>query len=95
MKRATYSERNNATREYISIHALVKRATVDILTAGDVPEISIHALVKRATCVINAKVSHVCYFNPRPREEGDSSNLAAISIADISIHALVKRATLR
>ena len=33
----------------ISIHALVKRATVDILTAGDVPEISIHALVKRAT----------------------------------------------
>ena len=33
----------------ISIHALAKRATVEILTAGDIPKISIHALAKRAT----------------------------------------------
>ena len=33
----------------ISIHALVKRATIQPENNGYVPDISIHALVKRAT----------------------------------------------
>ena len=36
-------------RSYISIHALVKRATYKITTALSLCSISIHALVKRAT----------------------------------------------
>ena len=35
--------------EYISIHALVKRATEFLTKNGYLPDISIHALVKRAT----------------------------------------------
>ena len=34
------------------------------------------------------------YFNPRPREEGDSAKLVQIAQRRISIHALVKRATI-
>ena len=33
--------------------------------------ISIHALVKRATLVWYSIVIVLCYFNPRPRKEGD------------------------
>ena len=55
----------------ISIHALVKRATVVnnyIKVAG---EISIHALVKRATIYKDNNIMLNTDFNPRPREEGD------------------------
>ena len=34
--------------------------------------ISIHALVKRATKKVLPLLLSLCYFNPRPREEGDS-----------------------
>ena len=34
------------------------------------------------------------YFNPRPREEGDTADITMCGIMAISIHALVKRATL-
>ena len=51
----------------------MKRATVDILTAGDVPEISIHALVKRATYTATRTAERGGNFNPRPREEGDGA----------------------
>ena len=57
----------------ISIHALVKRATVTHaqLTLGVV--ISIHALVKRATIRLMSAERNSFYFNPRPREEGDGT----------------------
>ena len=73
MKRATHILSKSTSGEYISIHALVKRATTDYKIKFIAKKISIHALVKRATYkIINAR----CYlsdFNPRPREEGDLS----------------------
>ena len=35
----------------------------------------------------------MCYFNPRPRKEGDDVAQVLNASWDISIHALVKRAT--
>ena len=35
----------------------------------------------------------LCYFNPRPREEGDNIGNGICNLGYISIHALVKRAT--
>ena len=55
----------------ISIHALVKRATNFCAVTGIRLIISIHALVKRATCRTDTTPDNNCYFNPRPREEGD------------------------
>ena len=77
----------------ISIHALVKRATVSNKSIKDFITISIHALVKRATSFCIPVLFHVGYFNPRPREEGDSSHFRQLVKYLISIHALVKRAT--
>ena len=77
----------------ISIHALVKRATIyDKLTEMRAI-ISIHALVKRATSDSIGRRCSRRYFNPRPREEGDSPFGAEGGDKCISIHALVKRAT--
>ena len=57
--------------QIISIHALVKRATLLFHIVPVYFLISIHALVKRAT-PIEASASFVLSdFNPRPREEGD------------------------
>ena len=55
----------------ISIHALVKRATVSVPNIGTLFTISIHALVKRATAVNESIAEESPNFNPRPREEGD------------------------
>ena len=54
----------------ISIHALVKRATLIECDGGKIWIISIHALVKRATSCVYRPIGED-YFNPRPREEGD------------------------
>ena len=51
MKRATGDFVNNVIRLFISIHALVKRATQVEYKLSTVLLISIHALVKRATGV--------------------------------------------
>ena len=56
---------------FISIHALVKRATLFRQTRPQCLRISIHALVKRATLSPAFRVYPPCDFNPRPREEGD------------------------
>ena len=56
---------------FISIHALVKRATADFPQFALQRCISIHALVKRATPLKTAKASSCLDFNPRPREKGD------------------------
>ena len=70
MKRATYTFTTPPPSAYISIHALVKRATVILAVffsddnfnprpreEGDIITLCAGALQK--------------YFNPRPREEGD------------------------
>ena len=49
MKRATFYINRHCKAIYISIHALVKRATAEFLQAFNFSIISIHALVKRAT----------------------------------------------
>ena len=58
-------------RAIISIHALVKRATIQSNRLPFPISISIHALVKRATACSLTAYLLVSYFNPRPREEGD------------------------
>ena len=71
MKRATECGDVWATAEEISIHALVKRATI-LQIADELKKlISIHALVKRATYPLFRQDDIHPYFNPRPREEGD------------------------
>ena len=62
----------NSLARYISIHALVKRATY-LNSYNRLPlAISIHALVKRATIFTLFHLAFKFHFNPRPREEGDS-----------------------
>ena len=80
-------------RSYISIHALVKRATAGYGRLGKSKIISIHALVKRATAKQSIRQFCIRYFNPRPREEGDYVGGRCPLEPIISIHALVKRAT--
>ena len=58
---------------YISIHALVKRATIIFKYFMLYNIISIHALVKRATNKGHLSVCNGGHFNPRPREEGDGT----------------------
>ena len=72
MKRATLEDGSIEINFDISIHALVKRATIGFLEQLKRIEISIHALVKRATSGTEAYIHFSDYFNPRPREEGDS-----------------------
>ena len=81
--------------EDISIHALVKRATLYHNLSFSNACISIHALVKRATQGQRVRQLRRSYFNPRPREEGDLYDNGGLCTAClISIHALVKRATI-
>ena len=93
MKRATYANKYTAKRGFISIHALVKRATKENFNNMLISGISIHALVKRATDKTNYYYFVRIHFNPRPREEGDLFHAVLFSSKLISIHALVKRAT--
>ena len=71
MKRATTNGIGANICGYISIHALVKRATLTDTTTYNTTEISIHALVKRATPAEAENLKEIFDFNPRPREEGD------------------------
>ena len=71
MKRATQTEPPVNTKDLISIHALVKRATSAVDGEVIYDGISIHALVKRATDELTDEQVKALHFNPRPREEGD------------------------
>ena len=71
----------------------MKRATVSVKKEQSSDIISIHALVKRATTQNKPEIRITCYFNPRPREEGDAIGNTSPWGVGISIHALVKRAT--
>ena len=87
------AKRKTLAQQYISIHALVKRATRAAQQNYHGVNISIHALVKRATLALKDTSKKYVYFNPRPREEGDARHTNVIIYHVISIHALVKRAT--
>ncbi len=67
----------------ISIHALAKRATHGSRIACNPDGISIHALAKRATFVLNIAEPVCCYFNPRPRKEGDDVKSGSIDFGYI------------
>jgi len=78
----------------VSIHALVKSATVEPACPQCMDEVSIHALVKSATSLAKPQTLQPACSNPRAREERDGSNLiTAIGKNVVSIHALVKSAT--
>ena len=73
VKRATIIFKYFILYNIISIHALVKRATHGDYDEKLMAVISIHALVKRATSDSIGRRRSRRYFNPRPREEGDST----------------------
>ena len=55
----------------------MKRATAYFDKAFNAAVISIHALVKRATVIPLPHVGNHVDFNPRPREEGDISEICS------------------
>ena len=67
---------------YISIHALVKRATSPLYGCDTAISISIHALVKRATKQFTLAIRSAGYFNPRPRKEGDIEGGTVVAAVD-------------
>ena len=71
MKRATDYSAELLLPNGISIHALMKRATLVLISGLSVLPISIHALMKRATGKMLDNYVTVEDFNPRPHEEGD------------------------
>ena len=78
----------------ISIHALVKRATIGNLNAPtDVTDFNPRPR-KEGDIRFLLKTRQKLYFNPRPRKEGDLIIFHAVPAEAISIHALVKRATM-
>ena len=78
----------------ISIHALVKRATVAKAETALTMRISIHALVKRATTKSLGVLLHKSISIHALVKRATTLTVTGAAIADISIHALVKRATL-
>ena len=77
----------------ISIHALVKRATLRLFLYHLKPlHFNPRPREEGDDCFFSSICSGV-NFNPRPREEGDDTLTDQIYSVDISIHALVKRAT--
>ena len=78
---------------FISIHALVKRATPICRSLMFIPTISIHALVKRATLfhdvLFSNKLISIHALVKRATPVGFADDTPKL----ISIHALVKRAT--
>ena len=81
---------------YISIHALVKRATQGQYGTGEiVGDFNPRPREEGDLLMTITAVYLIWYFNPRPREEGDSIRISEnVYQIIISIHALVKRATL-
>ena len=95
MKRATYITTSLSQTLAISIHALVKRATLDnVFLVINLTDFNPRPR-EEGDEVFNVPVIFDCNFNPRPREEGDKILSGKKSAQAISIHALVKRATYR
>ena len=95
MKRATDLREDSDLTQVISIHALVKRATRN-LVERDAGKVNFNPRPREEGDPVQARaILTIPYFNPRPREEGDlcDVNFKPLMII-ISIHALVKRATI-
>ncbi len=72
MKKATDMYESLGCVESVSIHALVKKATVHPALVIQAVNVSIHALVKKATVSLRHPKMMLPRFDPRPREEGDT-----------------------
>ena len=93
MKRATKVPVEKPDGQEISIHALVKRATIkQLMITASIP-ISIHALVKRATTILCQHMYIIKISIHALVKRATSFLHDGCPILCISIHALVKRAT--
>ena len=80
---------------FISIHALVKRATLNNLRYFQIKTISIHALVKRATVLPEPVAPNInISIHALVKRATRHSSYPPVLNFVISIHALVKRATI-
>ena len=94
MKRATGDPLVTAFYDIISIHALVKRATLTRLLGNAMRSYFNPRPREEGDKSASTSCLTASNFNPRPREEGDRRPLQTrLSSHGISIHALVKRAT--
>ena len=93
MKRATQYEITGEKPSFISIHALVKRATPQIIRIIVREHYFNPRPREEGDEGLGKQNITTGDFNPRPREEGDALEGAWICEVGISIHALVKRAT--
>ena len=71
MKRATLLHSSHKGIYWISIHALVKRATADVLTDNDNKYHFNPRPREEGDIKFGNKYRRNSHFNPRPREEGD------------------------
>ena len=78
---------------FISIHALVKRATAYQAQTRRPPEISIHALAKRATALVHQFLEPWVISIHALVKRATRFHTLRLQHPYISIHALVKRAT--
>ena len=95
MKRATCGFDIETTNHTISIHALVKRATVKPPVTKTISSDFNPRPREEGDSFKFLASDGVGYFNPRPREEGDRFIVYIVPNLCISIHALVKRATVK
>ena len=79
---------------FISIHALVKRATLNNLRYFQIKTISIHALVKRATVLPEPVAPNINISIHALVKRATIVSRTILRVRFISIHALVKRATI-
>ena len=77
----------------ISIHALVKRATLSVKASSQISNYFNPRPREEGDIASDATSATEINFNPRPREEGDDTAFKSSLFDNISIHALVKRAT--
>ena len=93
MKRATIGDIGIFIVNGISIHALMKRATLHFLSSfGSVSNFNPRPHEEGDLTSLSV-MSASAYFNPRPHEEGDIHDVDFCCWKLISIHALVKKAT--
>ena len=80
MKIATPDTDYANQKDKISIHAIVKIATTYSVNEFGVYTISIHAIVKIATPPLLPRLYDKPHFNPRYREDSDSTKFNSLKI---------------
>ena len=93
MKRATSLKSKTGGQHNISIHALMKRATLSIYRYYHYTPHFNPRPHEEGDCKIRQGCRSRQNFNPRPHEEGDNLARSRMRLSGISIHALMKRAT--